>query len=155
MSYTIQGLVARTGAFPPSLPVELERVQLQDGFDFVPLTSKVREAHKISFCPLTDEGSKLLPQSLLQLCERLSSSGEVAYIEAEFFGGAGTQAHAFFVQGKAVDPPVVGPTAINAALARLGAKRGAAADEFETVGLGAHRDTDLWVTPNPSFKRDA
>ena len=145
MSYTLQAVVARSGALPESLPFELERVQLKNGFELVPVTSKVRGVHGISFCPLTDEGDEQLPLSLLKLCEHLSASGEVAYIEAEIFGGAGMQAHALFARGKAIGSPVVSQTAINAALALLGAKRGEASDEFESVGLGLHRDTDLWA----------
>ncbi|MDV0438655.1 hypothetical protein [Xanthomonas sacchari] len=145
MSYTLQAVIAKSGVLPDSLPFELERVQLQSGFELVPLTSNIRDVHGIAFCPLTDEGDEELPLSLLKLCEPLSAGGEVAYIEAEIFGGAGMQAHAIFAHGKAIGSPVVAQSAINTALVRLGAERGEATDEFESIGLGLNRDTDQWV----------
>jgi hypothetical protein len=157
MSYTIQAVIAKSGVLPALLPAGLERVQLQGGFELVPLTSGVRDTLGLAFCPLTDGGDEELTPSLVQLCERLSASGELAYIEAEIFGGSGMQGHVLFAHSKAVGTPVVTESAINVALARLGAERSESADEFEMVGLGKHRDTDSWtvqsVTPDPSFKR--
>lgn len=47
----------------------------------------------IPFPPLTDEDNFELPQALSQLYIRLSTGGDLAYIEAEIFGGASVQAH--------------------------------------------------------------
>ena len=146
MSYTIQAVIAKIGILPALLPPGLERVRLQSGFELVPLTSSVRKSLGLTFCPLTDEGDEELPLPLVQLCMRLSAAGELAYIEAELFGGAGMQAYAFFAYGTAVGTSLIGQSAINSALSRLGAECNEAADEFEVVGLGLHRDTDQWAS---------
>ncbi len=111
----------------------------------LPLSAQALKIHGISFCPLTDEGEEELPQTLVKLCERLSKQCVLAYIEAEFFSGAGAQAHALFSEGKAIGRPVVSDSAINHALRYLGVAKEDAHDEFESAGLGKHRDTNEWV----------
>jgi hypothetical protein len=84
-----------------------------------------------------------------------SVAGPVAYLEADYFGGAGTQVAQVWDRGEVVLGPLtddarlpfsaerVGP--ISAALCRLGVVRGGCFDEFEAVGLGRHRDTEDWL----------
>ena len=146
MAYTLQAVIAKSEAFSLPLPQGLQVVRLQGGIDMLPLSTQALKVHGISFCPLTDEGEEELPQTLLELCEQLSKQCVLAYIEAEFFGGAGAQAHALFSEGKAVGQPVVSDSAINDALRYLGVVKGEAHDEFESVGLGQHRDTNEWVS---------
>ncbi|GLY53433.1 hypothetical protein [Lentzea sp. NBRC 102530] len=83
-----------------------------------------------------------------------STRGPVALVDAEYFGGVGTQRAEVWDQGHLVlgplvrghgdPPPDVSP--ISLALRRLGAVRGEHLDEFDAVGLGRHRDTSRWVT---------
>ena len=108
----------------------------------VPLDSAALKTYGFPFCPMTDEGVDL-PTSLISLCQELSAMGSVAYVEAEFFGGAGTQACALFAGGKA-GRVLVSPNAINEALKWLNVSAGEAVDEFEAVGLGRHRETESW-----------
>jgi hypothetical protein len=93
----------------------------------------------------------------------LSRGGAVAYVEAEFFGGTGSQAAVVWRDGAVVLPPTVTTDepgergerielgdpdwAINRALQVLGASAEGAIDEFEAVGLRAHRDTEDWLEP--------
>jgi hypothetical protein len=111
----------------------------------IPLTSQALKVLGIQLLPLTDEGDVKLPQPLSALCAELCGNGRIAYIEAEYFGGVGTQAHCLFNAGTASGDPLVGGDAINLALQFLGISKGEAADEFEAVGLGKHRDTNRWV----------
>lgn len=111
----------------------------------LPLSTEALKVHDIPFRPLTDAAEKELPPQLLKLCEQLSKQCTLAYVEAEFFGGTGAQAHALFSEGKAIGQAVVSENAINDALRYLGVAKGEARDEFEAVGLGQHRDTDEWV----------
>lgn len=145
MSYTIQGVIAKAGTLPKALPWGLQLVPLQAGLEMIPFTSAIRSAHDLAFCPLTDGDCNELPETLAALCLQLSERCELAYIEAELFGGAGTQAHAFFVHNKAAGTPQIARDAINSALLRLGVRRRPDKDEFDVVGLGQHRNTDSWV----------
>ena len=80
--------------------------------------------------------------------------GAVACVEADIFGGVGTQAAAVWDGGRLALGPVVigevGPlpasgTPISQALAHLGVRRGDHVDEFAAAGLGQHRDTEEWL----------
>lgn len=84
-----------------------------------------------------------------------SKAGPIACVEAEFFGGTGTQRAAVWFDGRlelgplssAFEPFAPGGSPISRALRQLGARAGEGwADEFEAVGLGAHRSTDGWAT---------
>ena len=145
MAYTLQAIIGESGSFSSTLPQKLHSIALRGGVDMIPLTSEALACHDILSFLLAEEAGEEVPPQLLSLCEQLSTKCSLAYIEAEFFGGAGTQAHAFFSEGKAVGRAVISENAINEALRYLGVKRGEAHDEFEAVGLDQHRDTDAWL----------
>jgi len=96
------------------------------------------------------------------LARRVSHTGPIAYLEAEMFGGVGTQATVVWLNGEVWlgpattqfgwPPPdrATNPHwAINQALRQLGVTRGAAFDEFDAAGLGRHRHTGDWVGRHP------
>ncbi|MER7334472.1 MULTISPECIES: hypothetical protein [unclassified Micromonospora] len=82
-----------------------------------------------------------------------SRSGPVAYLEAEFAGGAGYQSAVVWLGGGVswgprVDRLFDGPRSewpLNAALARLGAEPGAWIDPFAELGLHVERSTAGWL----------
>jgi hypothetical protein len=85
-----------------------------------------------------------------------SAKGPLAYIEADYFGGTGTQAAQAWDAGKVVlgplhltegEPLPTTGSPISQALRRLGATKGNHIDEFDAVGLGRHRNTDDWLSP--------
>ncbi|MGN9907786.1 hypothetical protein ACTMTJ_09550 [Phytohabitans sp. LJ34] len=88
-----------------------------------------------------------------------SGRGPVAYVEADFWGGTGTQFAAVWeagalVLGPIVDgddaPPVtVRRSAISQALRRLGVRAHGHIDEFDAVGLGRHRRVEAWLKGQP------
>ena len=94
MSYSIQAILAAQGTFAAELPSGIEVLELDGGIEMIPLGSMARKLHRLPFLPLTDEGVEELPPPLHGLCSSLNLHGPVAYVEAEFFGGSGTQAEA-------------------------------------------------------------
>jgi hypothetical protein len=103
------------------------------------------------------QGLVLLPLSSVPASDVLvawSVRGPVALVEAEFFGGAGTQRAQVWEHGRSVlgplvleeDDPAPSVTPISLALRRLGVSKGSHYDEFDAVGLGRHRSTSKWVT---------
>ncbi|MGW1175834.1 hypothetical protein ACWD4P_19225 [Kitasatospora sp. NPDC002543] len=86
-----------------------------------------------------------------------SKAGPIACVEAEYFGGSGTQRAAVWADGEvALGPLTVGEfeaspaegTPISRVLRRLGARtEEGRVDEFESVGLGRHRSTGGWAGP--------
>ncbi|MEU6465289.1 hypothetical protein [Streptomyces sp. NPDC046976] len=126
---------------------------LRQGLSLLPMTDEVFDA-------VTDgtvEGALgfwRLPGGFEKLLARWSAVGPVAYVEAEYFGGAGEQRAAVWADGELVLGPLDAPTRtwfsrsvspISGALRRLGVRRGPGEDEFDTVGLGRHRSNDDWL----------
>jgi len=142
--YTIQAFIAKRDSFPLRLPETLVLVELDQGIQMIPVGESVQQRYGISDLPLMDDRNTELPASLLELFRELSSAGKVAYIEAEIFGGVGTQAYVYAETGK-VDTAVVGDRAINAALQLLGVMRKPGFDEFDSVGLGRNRSVEGWL----------
>jgi hypothetical protein len=145
MSYSIQAFVALQGTFNADSFNGLAVIRLDNGVEIIPIGSATRKLYGIPFLPLTDEGSDELPMAVLGLYSTLGSQRPVAYVEAEFFGGSGAQAHALISQSGACLGVNVSNDAINYALAWLGVQPRDGKDRFDTVGLGQHRETDDWL----------
>jgi hypothetical protein len=69
------------------------------------------------------------------------------YFETDYFGGLGCQGAAVFQHGELIFGPQSAKTgAINQGLKLLGIRiKPPAQDEFETIGLDRHRDTERWI----------
>ncbi|WP_208298653.1 hypothetical protein [Streptomyces liangshanensis] len=95
-----------------------------------------------------------LPGGFEAVLARWSRAGAVAYVEAEYFGGAGEQSAAVWEGGELAWGPVHVPEGrefsadggpISQALRRLGVVAREGQDEFATLGLGRHRDNERWI----------
>jgi hypothetical protein len=137
LAYTLQALIAHRDVLQNATLALNYSIDLPQRFGMLPLTAKIRET-------LTD-GDGQLPFELIALCAAVSENGSVAYVEAEFFGGDGTQAAAIFKNGKELGPTFVATEAINGALAAIGVQRLNHKDEFDALELGRHRDTEKWL----------
>jgi len=100
------------------------------------------------------QGSVALPQGawLLPLDDdsphnaaALSAHSPVAYVTAQFFGGAGTQAATLYRNGHVETVFETGYHAINAALHALGITAEPPSDAFDTLRLGRYRRTEDWL----------
>lgn len=95
----------------------------------------------------------VLSPPLVEVLARWSRSGPVAYVEAEFGGGAGHQSAAVWLGGALswgprFDDVFDAPREqwpINSALTRLGVERGAWIDPFAELGLHLERNTAGWL----------
>ena len=74
----------------------------------------------------------------------ISSTAPVAYVEAEFFGGVGSQSAVAWSDGSRVLGPIHAEDSINQALRFLGVRSDGVHDEFDAVNLGRHRTTKRW-----------
>src|SRR5262249_6881178 len=90
-------------------------------------------------------GFEYLTHGVQRLLEELSQRSPIAYVETEYFGGAGTQAATVYVDGKAILTATGESGPINRALHGLGVAKTTTLDEFEVVGLGKYRDMDDWA----------
>jgi hypothetical protein len=131
-------------------------VELPQGYGLVPITPAVADRLGGTGRPFGDT-FLFLSAGLAALARRVSHTGPIAYLEAEMFGGTGTQAMVVWLHGEVWLGPAItqfgwpppGPAssphwAFNQALRQIGVTRGAAFDEFEAVNLGRHRHTGDW-----------
>ncbi|NEA72598.1 hypothetical protein C8250_015340 [Streptomyces sp. So13.3] len=128
----------------------------------LPMTDALSDAVAVAGTPKLD-GFRKAPAGFDRLLTSCSQTGPVAYIEAEYFGGAGTQSTQVWDGGTIVlgplslaegEPSPTTGTPISQALRRLGAAKGNHVDEFDAVGLGRHRDTDDWLSPTNGSSPD-
>jgi len=165
MVYTLEALVAdeKTLQKVAAQFQNAKVVLLQQGIALVPLTHELTEEIHRSYNQervraFDVDGFYGLSNAVMELAARASIIAPIAYIEAELFGGAGTQAAIIWQDGKIVYGPFVSGTdpfvmeklpmrewAFNAALRVLGVTADNGKDEFDTVGLGLHRQTHEWA----------
>src|SRR5690348_10352070 len=136
MAYTLQALIADEGVISAAVPTAAVLVRLPQGKAMIPLCEEMREAHDIPFLPLTDEGAAEVPDGITAIAAPIAKAGRVVYVEAEFFGGDGTQACVTWDSPLQASRPVVDASAINTALQFLGVTVGDHHDEFDALGLG-------------------
>ena len=138
MAFTLQAFIGDAAHVAHIASLGVPVVALPQSKALVPLTRRVREVHEIPFLPLTDEGASEVPATVAALAARAK---KVAYVEAEYFGGVGTQAAAIWEDGRLVFGPLVADDAINQALRQLQVTKDIT-DEFDALQLDRCRDTE-------------
>lgn len=78
-------------------------------------------------------------EGVRELMERYSFRTRLAYIETDYFGGAGTQSGVLYENGKISVGPRSGEGTINFLLKELGVWHYPDKDEFDMLGLGKYR----------------
>lgn len=129
MAYTLYAVIAKIEAL--TSVGELVVVPLADGFGLAPLSDEVWDDRH--------------DPRIAALCARASVIAPVALVEAEFFGGEGTQKATVWDAQAIVLGPFVGDDAINEALYELGVEPSGSLDEFDTLDLGRCRSTEDWL----------
>jgi hypothetical protein len=134
---------------------EARIVPLGQHLSLVPMTDALFDAITVVGAPDLD-GFWKFPAGFGSTLAACSANGPVAYVEAEFFGGTGTQSAQVWDAGKVVlgplhltegEPTPTAGSPISQALRQLGAATGDHFDEFDAVGLGRHRETQDWLPP--------
>ena len=111
----------------------------------IPFSKNFKNIKGIPDLPFTYDGEITLHPSIADFCRTISTHGKIAYVEAMFFGGTGTQAHSLWNTGLMIGEPQVGLHAINRALKFLGVKKKRNLDEFDTLNLGKFRRIEDWL----------
>jgi hypothetical protein len=145
MAYTLQAIISDEALLRTHTPWQIILVPLQQGKAMIPLCGKLIEEFDIPFLPLTDGGRLEFDEALVKFVAPLIGRGKFAYVEAEFFGGDGTQACIMWNDDGKQSDVTVAPAAINKALKFLGVSIGDCHDEFDALGLGKHRGTEDWL----------
>jgi hypothetical protein len=154
MSYVIRAVIARAEHLRHRAAGEMEMVvvDLAQGFGLMPTTEALCQRLHL---PDGDRlGFEWLPAGYGATFASWSLDGSVAFVEAELFGGFGTQRSAVWSAGATAlgplgldedEPFPLAGSPISQALRQLGVECGDAHDEFDAVGLGRHRDIEGWM----------
>jgi len=130
-----------------TIGLQAKIVPLRTGICVAPLTDPLLETLR------TDSGHnakslspvfEFLYPAIEERAEAASNEAPLAYVEANYFGGIGSQMAAAWKQGRLVLEPTDENNPINQALRILGVQAVPPDDEFDTIGLGTHRKTRSW-----------
>jgi hypothetical protein len=149
MSHCIHAIVsplAHADAISAVWP-ELPRLNRANGFATFPVNAALIDAR---IAPTetpteTDDSDKfmLLTDGFRKLLQFMSSGGQLAYIETDYFGGTGGQGALVCQGGIEVMPPLWRSSGIiNKALERIGMPMPLAGDRFSAMGFGDVRDNE-------------
>ncbi|MEV8096648.1 hypothetical protein [Kitasatospora sp. NPDC085879] len=156
MSYELNALLATADLLDvvaAEVPVA-QVARLAQGLALIPMTERL---HGVLNVPgdRTEPGFTRFPAGFGRRLEAWSQAGPIAYVEADFFGGAGTQQAAVWLHGRIElgplrteegEPSPDEGTPISQALRRLGATVAQGRfDEFDAIGLGAQRRSADWL----------
>lgn len=123
-------------------------ITLEQGIRMLPVTAALYDGLVRQHVPDPTEdwaGFIFFPAPLAAVLSRLSERGTIAYVEADFSGGTGTQCCVVWHDGDIKLGPLNGKRVINKALNRLGVRRQLFRDEFEAIGLNRHRSNEEWL----------
>ena len=127
---------------------------LPSGFSLLPVTRELLVGlHQARFVvPSATPPLSELSTEVHALALQLSLQSPVAFVSTEYFGGSGGQDAIAWVNGQVVFSPATAGynrewpnSPISQALRRIGVVALEGKDEFDTVGLGAHRSTERWA----------
>ena len=134
MAYVISGVIARRETLATA--VGLAVVELPAGMALAPLARCFWEERG------ADVGEEFW--RVAEMFARLSLLSPVAYVEAEFWAGEGTQASVVWREGFSHGRALYAPDAISLALEEIGVQA-LGSDEFDALDLGRHRSVEAWL----------
>jgi hypothetical protein len=144
MAYTLQAFIGDEEVLKRAVVPGAKVVSLVQGKAMIPLPPGFLKELGIPVLPLIDKTRKTLPDELLTLAQKLVGDGKLVYVEADFFGGDGTQACVTWNGISGPSEALIDQWAINVALRFLGVEKGNHFDEFAALGLGRNRATEDW-----------
>ncbi|MBE1484372.1 hypothetical protein [Plantactinospora soyae] len=155
MAYTLEAVIGPATLLRAAVQGQLAAVlvSLPQGLAMVPMTDELFDALTTgaSGRPL---GFWKLPGGFDRVLAAWSSAGPVGYVEAEFFGGVGSQRAALWADGELTVGPLSieedqsfaeAGSPISQVLRGLGVVRASHYDEFEALNLGRYRRTTAWL----------
>ena len=146
MGHHISAIVLVGDADPDAVAqFDAKLVDCPDGFSLVALDENYVDtwAERLDILGAIDAQPIVNFRVVHHIANALGGGCPFAIIETDYHGGHGAQAAAVYHGDSALMAPVNAASgAINDALRTLGVERRAPMDEFDTFGLGHHRDWD-------------
>lgn len=160
MRFQLAGLIAEKDVLRAISADRLPAIALDGRLCFTPLARTLAQA-RLGLIDPPIAGFKHLGASLCERARIASTLGPVAFVEADFVDALGNQAaiawgggeitlgpvHEGHLTGRVVPPIAEWP--VNKALGFLGVVAGRGLDRFDTLRLGRHHRTELWIEAEP------
>ncbi|WP_290051899.1 hypothetical protein [Amycolatopsis solani] len=157
MGYQLQGAIATEPVLRKLAGTAEDAclVPLTQHLCLLPITDALFDAVTVAGAAKLDVFWKA-PAGFGRALAACSTGGPVTYVEADYFGGSGTQSAQVWDGGQVVLGPLHLATGkpipaegspISRALRWHGVVKGEHFDEFDAVGLGRHRETGDWLPP--------
>jgi len=120
-------------------------IELSDEIFMIPMTDKLFD--DINQLETSSEISsfEFLTENIEIKILKLVCDKKIAYVESEFFGGQGGHIGLIWENGERVFIGEFKRSTMNVVLEKLGVIRTEIKDEFETIGLDRHRQTEDWI----------
>lgn len=154
MTYQLQALLApiSTLEIAKQADPDLTVISLRQGIGIIPIPISLnKEKCNLEYSLDPGKTFRFMNDWITQILKATSFVSLIAYVEADYFGGIGHQAAVLWKDGKITLGPLWDETSplrrkpINRVLKRMGVKLEEHIDQFDAVGLGAHRWTDDWL----------
>jgi len=155
--HEVQALIAK-GDVLAAEAVRFKRAvvcALVQGFSLLPVTDDLvseLESHRATGAATSAKPIQNLPDGLHALALEISQRTPTAYISTYYFGGRGGQDALAWDRGRLTFSPATPGydqawphSPISQALRTIGVVAASGMDEFDTVGLGQHRETHRWA----------
>lgn len=163
MAYVLRGVIGSAEALQPSIVFrQAALVPLAQELFLLPMTEDFYdEVRRGTYIDRRFGACGHFPPGFERRLSEWSRVGPLAYVEANYAGGTGSQFGAVWRAGQLVLGPLVQAAAarpadpalnrspVSLALCELGASATGFIDEFEAVGLGRHRELAGWLGEVP------
>ncbi len=124
---------------------KIKIVPLLDGYSLIPLTEDTLKLINDDDEVFLINGYSNLSVKLYSILMQFSQIDKIGYIEAEYFGGEGSQSAILIENGKAVFESIRQQDSINILLKQMGVKKKFLKDRFEYIGLNKCKNTSDWL----------
>lgn len=146
MGYFFRGIISTSSIvdFCKIKYKNLHLIQLHHNLVTIPLTDELfDEINDGQGIPI--KNYEYLTDRLGIFCSDISRFEKVAYIEADYFDGMGFQSGIVWDKGLVIFEEILNDNSINKVLELFGVENDNSKDEFDTVGLGRHRNIRDWI----------
>lgn len=147
MGYYLQAFICKqteTNIFTENFD-KAKKVIIDQGLSLIPMTEELFDQINNFVVSNSVDKFEYLTDSIETKVLQLMGDKKLAYVEAEYFGGQGGQISIIWGNHKREHLFSYGQDCINKVLKDFGVQAKSGNDEFDTVGLGRHRNTIDWV----------
>lgn len=150
MSYNLEAFICKQ--FDTNIIIDnfnkAKKIEIGQGLSLILMTEDLFD--QINNFVVSDSVDKFeyLTDNIETKILQLIGDKKFAYVEAEYFGGEGGQIAIIWNNRKRESFFEYGKDCINRVLKSFGIKPENSNDEFDTLGLGRHRNTIEWIEDN-------